>query len=182
MKKKILALLVATVMVLSLAACGSGGGGSETSSDDAASSDASSDDTQVAATSDGDNELTVWCWDPAFNLYAMEEAAKEYQKINPDFKLNIVETPWQDLQTKLTTAATSNDLGSLPDIILMQDNAFQKNVMIYPEAFSVLDDSVIDFSQFAEAKTAYSVVDGKNYGVPFDNGAVVAAYRTDLLG
>ena len=23
--------------------------------------------------------LTVWCWDPAFNLYAMEEAAKVYR-------------------------------------------------------------------------------------------------------
>ena len=34
---------------------------------------------------------------------------------------------------------------------------------------------------FGEAKTAYSVVDGKNYGVPFDNGAVVACYRTDFL-
>jgi len=64
---------------------------------------------------------------------------------------------------------------------LMQDNAFQKNVISYPDAFTDLTDSGIDFSQFAEGKTAYSVVDGKNYGVPFDNGAVVGCYRTDLL-
>ena len=63
----------------------------------------------------------------------------------------------------------------------MQDNAFQKNVISYPDAFTDLTDSGIDFSQFAEGKTAYSVVDGKNYGVPFDNGAVVGCYRTDLL-
>ena len=30
-------------------------------------------------------------------------------------------------------------------------------------------------------KLAYSTVDGKNYGVPFDNGAVIGAYRTDIL-
>jgi len=187
MKKKILALLMVMAMVISLAACGGGSGGSsETSSD--ASSDAaggSEDDAQAEqaenSVGEGSNELTVWCWDPAFNLYAMEEAAKEYQKTNPDFVLNIVETPWDDIQVKLTTAATANDLDSLPDIFLMQDNAYQKNVMMYPEAFDDLTNSGIDFSQFAGAKAAYSTVDGKNYGVPFDNGAAIAAYRTDIL-
>lgn len=125
--------------------------------------------------------MTVWCWDPAFNIYAMEEAGKVYQQTHPDFELEVVETPWADVQTKLTTAATSGDLTTLPDIILMQDNAFQKNVISYPEAFVDLTSSGVDFSQFASGKVAYSVVDGKNYGVPFDNGAVVACYRTDVL-
>jgi len=171
MKKRILALLMAAAMVFSLAACGNKG------TDDTAAND----NNEEAAASTDDNELTVWCWDPAFNIFAMEEAAKEYQKEHPDFKLNVVEVPWQDVQTKLTTAATSGDLGSLPDILLMQDNAFQKNVITFPDAFTDLTGSGVDFTQFAEAKTAYSVVDGKNYGVPFDNGAVVAAYRTDIL-
>ena len=35
------------------------------------------------------NTLRVWCWDPAFNLYAMEEAAKVYKQINPEFELII---------------------------------------------------------------------------------------------
>lgn len=129
----------------------------------------------------GSKKLTVWCWDPAFNLYAMEEAAKVYKEIDPEFELEIIETPWGDLQTKLTTAAMSGDLSTLPDMFLMQDNAYQKNVMMFPEIFTDLTDSGIDFSQFGAAKVAYSVVDGKNYGVPFDNGAVVQAVRTDIL-
>ena len=159
MRKKIIASLLAASMVVGMTATAA----------------------TVYAEDGGDNTLTVWCWDPAFNIYAMEEAAKIYQKDHPDFQLDVVETPWADVQTKLTTAATSDDLESLPDIILMQDNAFQKNAISYPDAFIDLTDSGVDFSQFAEAKTAYSVVDGKNYGVPFDNGAVVAAYRTDVL-
>lgn len=63
----------------------------------------------------------------------------------------------------------------------MQDNSYQKFVSIYPEAFVDLTDSGIDFSQFAAGKLSYSTVDGKNYGVPFDNGAVIGAYRTDYL-
>lgn len=147
-------------------------------SDDGGSSNSGSGDN---AASGDENTLTVWCWDPAFNIYAMEEAAKEYQKDHPDVTVNVVETPWDDVQTKLTTAATSGNYDTLPDILLMQDNAFQKNVISYPDAFTDLTDSKIDFSQFAEGKTAYSVVDGKNYGVPFDNGAVIACYRTDIL-
>ncbi len=137
--------------------------------------------TCMSTSAEEEETLTVWCWDPAFNMNAMYEAEKVYQQDHPNFKLDVVETPWEDVQTLLTTAASSGDLSTLPDILLMQDNAFQKNVISYPEAFTDLTDSGIDFSQFAEAKTAYSVVDGKNYGVPFDNGTVVGAYRTDVL-
>ena len=63
----------------------------------------------------------------------------------------------------------------------MQDNSFQKYVSFYPDVFTELTDKGIDYSQFSEAKVAYSTVDGKNYGVPFDNGAVVNCVRTDIL-
>lgn len=91
-----------------------------------------------------------------------------------------METPWADIQTKLTTAATSSDLSSLPDIMLLQDNAFQKNVISYPDAFTDISGSGIAFDQFSGAKLTYSTVDGKNYGVPFD-GAVISCVRTDVL-
>ena len=195
MKKKILAALLASAMVISLAGCGgssdSGSSGSSNSgaaaTDNSAAADSGSTDTAAAdsgssdTASAGGNSLTVWCWDPAFNLNAMYEAEKVYQKDHPDFTLNVIETPWEDVQTKLTTAATSGDLSTLPDIFLMQDNAFQKNVISFPDAFTDLTNSGVDFSQFAAGKTAYSVVNGANYGVPFDNGAVIACYRTDVL-
>lgn len=76
--------------------------------------------------------ITVWCWDPAFNLFAMEEAAKIYANVTPNVKINIVETPWDDVQTRLTTAVMAGQLDTLPDILLMQDNALTKNVISYP--------------------------------------------------
>lgn len=172
MKKKLLSLALCAAMLASLTACGSKGGDGN---------DAPVASGEPAVSGEASNKLTVWCWDPAFNIYAMEQAGELYKADHPDFELEVIETPWEDIQTKLTTAATSGDLSSLPDIMLMQDNAFQKNAISYPEAFTDITNSGIDFSKFAGAKTAYSVVDGKNYGVPFDNGAVVAAYRTDVL-
>ncbi len=141
-----------------------------------------SSDGGSAGGGDGDgNTLTVWTWDPAFNIYAMQEAEKVYQKENPDFTLEIVETPWDDLQTKLTTLAQSQELDELPDILLMQNNAFQKNLINYPDVFTDITDSGVDFSQFPQAVTDYSTLDGANYGVPFDAGTAIGAYRTDVL-
>lgn len=189
MKRKILAALLASTMVLSLVGCGGGSAApaAEAPAADSGAAEApaadsgAAEEAPAADAAAGDETLTVWCWDPAFNLNAMYEAEKVYQKDHPNFKLNVVETPWDDIQTKLSTAAVAGDLSTLPDIFLMQDNAFQKNVLSFPDVCADLTGSGIDFSQFAAGKTAYSVVDGKNYGVPFDNGAVVACYRTDLL-
>lgn len=125
--------------------------------------------------------ITVWCWDPAFNIYAMEEAAKIYKEIAPNVKINIVETPWDDVQTKLTTAVMAGQTGTLPDILLMQDNALTKNVTNFPGTFVDLTDSGIDFTQFADFKVAHTTVDGRNYAVPFDNGAAINALRLDIL-
>ncbi len=175
MKKKLLSAVLTVAMAASMLV---GCGGSE--KEPAVNNDGVTAAVTEAA-SEGDNTLTVWCWDPAFNINAMEKAEAIYQKDHPDFKLNIVETPWDDVQTKLTTAATSGQLDTLPDILLMQDGAFQKNVISFPDAFIDLTSTGIDFTQFAQGKTGFSVVDGKNYGVPFDNGAVIACYRTDIL-
>ncbi len=197
MKKKLLSLvLVGAMSTAMLAGCGNSSAPAADSQAPAADAQTPAADTQTPAadtqtpaadTSSSDNAaggeqtLTVWCWDPAFNMNAMYEAEKVYQKDHPDFKLNVIETPWEDVQTKITTAATSGDLSTLPDILLMQDNAFQKNVISFPNAFVDLTGSGVNYSDFAAGKTAYSVIDGKNMGVPFDNGAVVGCYRSDIL-
>jgi lactose/L-arabinose transport system substrate-binding protein len=124
--------------------------------------------------------ITVWCWDPAFNVYAMNEAAKIYRRDHPNVTVTVVETPWDDLQQKLTTSLSSRQTGNLPDIVLMQDNAIQKNITNFPEGFLPLDGKV-DVSQFAQYKVDTSTIDGKKYGVPFDNGASATFLRRDIV-
>ena len=135
----------------------------------------------AGAASDEDNKLTVWTWDPNFNIYAINKAAEIYAQDHEGFTIEVTEIKSQDIESKITTAVNAGDLSTLPDIFLMQDNSFQKYVTFYPDVFTDLTDSGIDFSQFSEAKVAYSSLDEKNYGVPFDNGAVVNCLRTDLI-
>ncbi|MGQ4538312.1 ABC transporter substrate-binding protein [Dermabacteraceae bacterium P7074] len=154
---------LAGTVALSATACGSNGGSSSGGGERTG------------------NSLTVWAWDPQFNIYALKEAEKVFKKKNPDFSLNISELSWDDIQAKLTTLAQSGQLDGLPDIFLMQNNAFQKNVTNYPELFSNLEESKVNFGDFPKAVEEYSVVDGKHYGVPFDSGTAVNALRADYL-
>lgn len=125
-------------------------------------------------------QLTVWCWDPGFNVYAMNEAVKIYRQNHPNVTIDVVETAWDDIQQKLTTSLSANQTGNLPDILLMQDNAVQKNISTFPSAFLSIDGS-IDVSQFAQYKVDAATVNGKPYGVPFDNGASATFLRRDIV-
>ena len=119
MKKKNAAALMAAAMAASLlVGCGGGAASSSAAASTAESTPAESTAESTAAdtTADGDETLTVWAWDPNFNIYALKQAEAIYQKDHPNFKLNIEENVYSDIETKLITAATSEDYSTLPDL------------------------------------------------------------------
>ena len=65
--------LVATMAASVLAGCGG-------KADD--KSEAKKDDTAAAQ----EETLTVWCWDPNFNVYAMEQAEKNVSERSSGFQ------------------------------------------------------------------------------------------------
>ena len=182
MKKNVWgSILVAAMSVSMLAGCGSSAPATQETKAPAETKAAAETEAKTEAEASGDETLSVWCWDPNFNVYAMKQAEKIYQKDHPNFKLDIQEKVYNDIETALITAAEANDYSTLPDIFLMQDYSFHKNATNYPGIFTELTDSGIDFSQFSAGKLADSTVDGKNYGVPFDNGATIMAIRRDMV-
>ncbi len=182
MKKKLLAVLLTGAMAMSLAACGGGSG--DTSQDSAAtSSEASSPEASSSeeSSSEGGDKLTIWAWDQTFNILSMQMAADQYAAEHEGFEVEIIETSSDDCQTKLTTCANAGDYSTMADIVLMQDNSYQKYLSSYPDAFTDLSNININWDDFGALKQSYSMKDGVHYGVPFDNGAVIACYRTDIL-
>lgn len=91
MKKRCRAMFLAMALGLSLTACGDSGE-AEPGGADGGNASVSAEDGQT---------LNVWAWDKAFNIYAIEEAAKIYQKDHPDFQINVVEVSWNDMQPQL---------------------------------------------------------------------------------
>ena len=148
MKKKLISMLLAGTMVLSLAACGGGSadGGDAGDGEDAGAAE--------MGTSDDENTLTVAAWDPNFNIPALEAAellknmrngedlkANYKENVNPDFVLDIKEQSGSsDVETAITTAASSGKYENLPDMVLFQDHWIQKYVADYPDAWQNVDD------------------------------------------
>ena len=104
MKKNTVALAVAAAMTASLLV---GCGGTAADSTSTAESTATSTDAASAATTTagGDETLTVWAWDPNFNIYALKQAEAIYQKDHPNFKLDIQENTYNDIETLSTSTS-----------------------------------------------------------------------------
>ena len=147
--KKLLAVLLALTLVLSMSA--------------------------VAFAAE-DGKITIWTWDPNFNIASMKIGAEMYNADHPDVEIEIQEVASEDIETAVAQAAVAGNLDTLPDIMLCQDNSFQKMVTNYPEVYTDLTD-LYDFEGFGPAKQAYSIIDGRHYGIPFDAGTVVGTFN-----
>ena len=92
MKRKIVAVVLASTMVFGMTVCGSSGAtipqtqGSDAATDNTATDDGSEDANVTEGSSDDENTLTVWTWDPNFNIYAIEKQQRSMQKIILDSK------------------------------------------------------------------------------------------------
>lgn len=186
MKKRLISVLVAGVMAVSMAACGSSGQGNGSGQDSGSGKESGSadGDSKEGGTEGTDgNTLTVAAWDPSFNIPAIQAAADDYKEnVNPDFVLDIKEQAGSgDIETLITTAASSGNYETLPDMVLFQDHWIQKFVADYPDAWQNVDDVDIKWDDFYPEKIDYSTIDGVHYGVPVDGGTVIMAYRVDLL-
>jgi len=126
------------------------------------------------------DEITVWAWDPNFNIAIMEEAAAEYKKSNPDTTFKIVDFAKADVEQKLHTMLASGVTSALPDIVLIEDYNAQKYLQSYPGSFAPMTDAV-DYSKFAPYKVSLMTMNDDVYGLPFDTGVTGMYYRTDIL-
>ena len=178
MKKKLLSLMLVGAMAASMVACGGSDTAADTSSDAATEDGAAAADVQSA----DENTLTVYAWDENFNIPALKAAEKDYQEVNPDFKLEVItQSQSSDVEQAITLAAEAGDYSTLPDIVLFQDHYIQQYVTNYPDAWQDADDADCDWAGLGAEKLSYSTIDGKHYGFPVDAGTAIFAYRTDLL-
>ncbi|GEM_PF-9636 len=171
--KKSFAILLASMMLLmALAACSK----STTESPGTTTGTDSGTKTETEAA----KEITIWAWDPNFNIKALELAKESYSKQNPDLKVNLVEFAQNDIVQKLNTGFNSGTTKGLPNIVLIEDYRAQSFLQAYPDSFYELTNS-IKASDFADYKLGPTSSNGKQYGVPFDSGVAGLYVRTDLL-
>ena len=125
-------------------------------------------------------EVTIWAWDPNFNIAIMQEAGKRYTAKHPGTTFKIVDMAKVDLEQKLQATLASGITKSLPDIVLVEDYNAPKYLRSFPGAFEPMS-GVVDYSGFARYKVDLMTMDGKVYGLPFDAGVTGMYYRKDYL-
>jgi lactose/L-arabinose transport system substrate-binding protein len=125
-------------------------------------------------------EITVWAWDPNFNVAIMEDAGARYTAEHPGTTIKVVDFAKADIEQKLHTMLASGVTSALPDIVLIEDYNAQKYLQSYPGSFAPMT-SQVDYTKFAPYKVNLMKMGSDIYGLPFDSGVTGMYYRTDIL-
>ena len=155
MKKRVLSVLLAGVMAFSLAACGGGG-------------DDSSTEGGEAAASGDENTLTVFAWDPAFNIPAIQAAADDYKEnVDPDFNLEIIEQASQEISRQRSQLLRLLEITAIFRILFFSRITTSRDISPITRMHGYPLGTLISIGDdFAAEKLDYSTVDGEHYGVP----------------
>lgn len=180
MKKTVSLILASLMLLLTLSACSGNSGGTSGSGNADGSEGSKNTGATDAGSSGGSQEVTVWAWDPNFNIAALKLAKERFEAKHQDVTVNIIEYAQDDIIQKLNTGLNSGTTKGLPNIVLIEDYRAQNFLQAYPDAFRDMSD-VIQSDDFAEYKIGPTSYDGKQFGVPFDSGATGLYVRTDYL-
>lgn len=164
--KKMLGISVASLLVL--AACGD--------TDEVATTDNNGADGEAVEV----DEITVWTWDPNFNIRAVDMAESYYQEENPGISVNVIENAQDDIIQSLNTNLSSGVTTGLPNIVFIEDYRAPGFLNSYPEAFYPVTD-YYNQEDFSDYKVAAGSLDDEVYGFPFDSGVTGLYVRTDIL-
>ncbi|MFE9646706.1 extracellular solute-binding protein [Streptomyces sp. NPDC006365] len=155
--------IAATALVASLALTATACGGSDSGSGE----------------SDGPLTITWWDTSNATNEAPTYQAlVKEFEKANPDIKVDYVNVPFDQAQNKFDTAAGAK---GAPDILRSEVGwtpAFAKKGFFLP-----LDgtEALADQDKFQSSLVEQAKYDGKTYGVPLVTDTLALVYNKDLF-
>lgn len=190
MRKKVLSIFAATVLVCALfAGCGGSGAGSSAASESSAASTASgeasaasesapAEETSKASGLSGSIDIWHYFTEQA-SIDGMKKAEDDFKALNPDVQVTTTYVPRDELIKQYTMGAVS---GELPDVGMM-DNP---EMAAYIE-MGICHDITEYFNAWDEAQYYYEgplnscKKDGKVYGLPHNSNCLELFYDVDKL-
>lgn len=170
--KKIVALLMALVMTMSLVACG-GNSSSSASSAAKSSSEGSSGDSGKAV------ELSLWYWDEG-QTESLKEMTANFTAKYPNITISLTQIGWDDYWTKLQAALPT---GSGPDIMWMHviaSTTYAEAGLLMPLNDLIERDNV-DLSNLSQNLFEPYVINGETYGLPKDFDTIGLWYNKAMF-
>lgn len=147
------------VSLLGLAACGNDGGSKKDKSDNV--------------------NLTMTVWDN-FEAPGIKKIAEEFTKENPNIKVSVEITPWDQYWTKLEAAATG---GKAADIMIMHSNESHKYMSngVLLKLDDIVENKDVDLDNYYEGISDLYSYEGSQYGIPKDVSTVALWYNKTLF-
>ncbi|MFJ2158096.1 ABC transporter substrate-binding protein [Streptomyces sp. NPDC087856] len=133
---------------------------------------------ESSGTASGPVTINYALWDD-LQQPAYQQCANAFTKANPNIKVKITQTAWDQYWTNLTTQLASGDA---PDVFTDEVGyypVFAKNNQIMDLAPRIAADK-IDLSQYQAGLADRWLKDGKRYGLPKDWDTVAIVYNKDL--
>lgn len=171
MKKKVISALLCTTMLVSFM---TGCGNKSTSDEQDVSSDSKVEKSDEKVT------ISYACWD-SNQAKLIQQIVDEFEKENPNIKIDIQVNGWDDYWTGLEAAGTG---GSLPDTFWMHSN----NIYYYGSNDQLLDltdyiekSDKVDLENYPEGLNEIYNIDGKQYAIPKDYDTIALWYNKTLF-
>lgn len=192
--RKALSVLLASSMVLSLAACGSSNTNTtDTAATTAPAADASkeADSTGGGAEASGDKmELTIWLTPSWKGVFSGDEPGADYdsffveagkrytENVNPNVTFKVEVIPGDSRDEKLSVAESTN---TLPDIVY--EGAFTMSSYYHKGSIVAIDDIIgeEDRKDIAEGIWENCVVEDKTFIFPFAHMPGTLVYNADMF-
>ena len=170
--KKIIAMLLAVMMVLAMAACAP--------ADRDASGESKDPGTQNTEAQGGEetqaSEVEIWYyWETVKHQEALNYLIEKYNESQSDVKVTAKYVPFADFKKQLSIGATADEL---PDIVIIDspDHASYATMGIFADLTGRFDTST-----YYDGPVASCTIDGKLYGIPADVNCLGLYYNEDML-
>lgn len=164
--RKVLALILAAVLSLSLTACGS-----KTGTDDS-----------TGGSTDGSKVIEFWSIFTGGDGMAMDAIVNAYNATNPEYTVKHVMVDQNDLYTRMPLLTSSQE--GVPDLVINHVDRIEASAkadMYLPLDSYIAANGKIKGENYVPAAWDPGEVDGVRYGVPLDLHSYVCYYNKDLV-
>ena len=134
----------------------------------------------TGGSSSGKTEISYAIWDSGQEP-GLRKIADEFEKKNPDIKINIQVSDWDSYWTMLEAGATG---GSLPDTFWMHSNEIYRygsNEMLLPLDEYLAKSEDAKLANFPDGLNEIYNINGKQYAIPKDFDTIGLWYNKKLF-
>ena len=178
--KRLIALLLAATMTISLAACGGSGAASSAPAQGGTAAEETEAEAPAEAPADNTGKtLVVNIWDNN-QLEGLRAIADEWSaKTGVKVQINVI--TWVEYWTLLEAGASG---GEMPDVFWMHINEAQKYMradMLLNLNDYIAKDDAIDLSNYYEGIVDIYSLDGNQYALPKDHDTIAMIYNKEIF-